>query len=204
MAQSAYDADKDGVCDDPVCSGVLSVGVVGRTSEAQDALIAQNLAAIGIELDVNSFDGSTAYNKIFDPKNHIPISTFGGWLQDYPDPFTFYFFPMYGPNILDAYNTNYSMAGADPDQMEKYGYDVTEIPQELDTKIEECMAATGDVRVQCWADADKVLMEQVVPIVPLVFSNVEQIVSTRVLNYTYSIFDNQMAYEQIALEPGTE
>jgi hypothetical protein len=44
-------------------------------------------------------------------------------------------------------------------------------------------------------------MEEVVPIVPLIFSNVEQIISSRVLNYTYSLFDNQMAYEQIALEP---
>ena len=202
MAQSKYDTDGDGICDAPECKGVLSVGVVGRTAEASDALIAQNLAAIGVELDVNSFDNSTAYNKIFDPKNHIPISTFGGWLQDYPDAFTFYFFPMYGPNILPAYNTNYSMAGADPDQLKKYGYSVTEVDQALDTKIEECMATSGDARTQCWADADKVLMEQVVPIVPLIFSNVEQIISSRVENYTYSLFDNQMAYDQVALAPG--
>jgi peptide/nickel transport system substrate-binding protein len=203
MALSKYDSNGDGVCDAPECKGVLSVGVVGRVSEAQDALIAQNLGAIGIELDVNSFDNSTAYNKIFDPKNHIPINTFGGWLQDYPDAFTFYYFPMYGPNILDAYNTNYSMAGADPDQLEKYGYGVTEVSQALDTKIEECMAKTGDERTACWAEADKVLMEEVVPIVPLIFSNVEQIISSRVQNYTYSLFDNQMAYDQIALAPGS-
>jgi len=201
MAQSVYDTDGDGICDAPECENVLSVGVVGRVAEASDALIAQNLAAIGVELDVNSFDNSTAYNKIFDPKNKIPISTFGGWLQDYPDAFTFYFFPMYGPNILDAYNTNYSMAGADPDQLEKYGYEVTEVSQALDEKIEECIATTGEARTQCWADADKVLMEEVVPIVPLIFSNVEQIISSRVQNYTYSLFDNQMAYEQVALAP---
>ncbi len=204
MAQSKYDTNQDGICDAPECSGVTSVGVVGRVAEAQDALIAQNLAAIGIELDVNSFDNSTAYNKIFDPKAHVPFSTFAGWLQDYPDAYTFYFFPMYGPSILDAYNTNYTMVGADPDQLQKYGYDVTVVPQELDTKIEECSALEGDARTQCWAEADKVLMEEVVPIVPLIFSNVEQIISSRVQNYTYSLFDNQMAYDQIALAPGSE
>ena len=134
----------------------------------------------------------------------MPFSTFAGWVQDYPDPFTFYFFPLYGPNILDAYNTNYSMTGADPEQLEKYGYDVTEVSQALDTKIEECMAAAGDARLTCWGEAEKVLMEEVVPVVPLVWSNTEQIISSRVLNYTFAYYDGQLAYDQIALEPGTE
>jgi hypothetical protein len=95
------------------------------------------------------------------------------------------------------------MTGADPDQLKKYGYGVTEVSQALDTKIEECMAKTADERTACWAEADKVLMEEVVPIVPLIFSNVEQIISSRVQNYTYSLFDNQMAYDQIALAPGS-
>ncbi len=202
MSESKYDTDGDGICDAPECKGVLSVGVVGRVSEAQDALIAQNLAAIGIELDLNSFDNSTAYGKIFDPKNHIPFSTFAGWLQDYPDAFTFYFFPMYGPSILDQYNTNYTMVGATPEQLEKYGYEITEVPS-MDDKIDECTALEGDARVQCWAEADQMLMEEIVPIVPLIFSNVEQIISSRVVNYTYSLFDNQMAYDQVALAPGS-
>jgi len=204
MAQSKYDTDQDGVCDAPECKGVLSVGVVGRTSEARDALIAQNLAAIGIELDVNSFDNATAYNKIFDPTAKLPFSTFAGWVQDYPDPFTFYFFPLYGPNILDQYNTNYSMAGADPDQLEKYGYEVTEVTQVLDEKIDECLAASGDARLECWGAAEKVLMEEVAPVVPIVWSNTEQIISSRVLNYTYAYYDSLMAYEQVALVPGSD
>ncbi|GIV00737.1 MAG: hypothetical protein KatS3mg014_2352 [Actinomycetota bacterium] len=149
---------------------------------------------------MKNFDNSTAYGKIFDPKNHIPFSVFAGWLQDYPDAYTFYFFPMYGPSILDQYNTNYSMVGADPEQLEKYGYEVTEVPG-LDEKIEECASKTGDERVQCWAEAEKILMEDVVPIVPLIWSNVEQIISSRVVNYTYCLFDNQMAYEQVAIRP---
>jgi peptide/nickel transport system substrate-binding protein len=200
MAQSKYDTNKDGICDAPECKGVLSIGVVGRVAEAQHQLIAQNLAAIGIELDTKNFDNSTAYGKIFDPKNHIPFSVFAGWLQDYPDAYTFYFFPMYGPSILDQYNTNYSMTGASPEQLKKYGYEVTEVPG-LNDKIDECAALTGDARVQCWAEAEKILMEDVVPIVPMIWSNVEQIISSRIVNYTYCLFDNQMAYEQVAIAP---
>jgi hypothetical protein len=46
-------------------------------------------------------------------------------------------------------------------------------------------------------------MEEIAPIVPLIFSNVEQIISSRVVNYTYSLFDNQMGYDQVALAPGS-
>jgi peptide/nickel transport system substrate-binding protein len=204
MAQSKYDTNGDGICDAPECKGVVSVGVVSRVPEAQDALIAQNLAAIGIELDVNSFDNATAYNKVMDPKAKVPLNTFAGWLEDYPDAYTFYFPLMYGPNIQDQYNSNYPMVGADPDQLERYGYEITEVPQDLDTKIEECISLSGEERTACWADADKVMMEVVVPIVPLLFSNTEQIISSRVVNYTYSLFDSQMAYEQVALAPGSE
>jgi len=182
--------------------GALTIGVVTKPFSFEGKR--QKVAAIGIELDVNSFDNATAYNKIFDPTAKVPFSTFAGWVQDYPDPFTFYFFPLYGPNILDQYNTNYSMAGADPDQLEKYGYEVTEVTQVLDEKIDECLAASGDARLECWGAAEKVLMEEVAPVVPIVWSNTEQIISSRVLNYTYAYYDSLMAYEQVALVPGSD
>jgi peptide/nickel transport system substrate-binding protein len=202
MAQSKYDTNGDGLCDAPECKGILNIAVVGRTSEAQSALIAQNLAAIGMELDTKAFDNATAYNKIFDPAAHVPLNTFAGWVQDYPDAFTFYFFPLYGPNILDQYNTNYAMVGASPEQLKKYGYSITDVPG-LNDQIDKCTAESGDARVQCWADTEKMLMEDVVPLVPLVWSNTEQIISSRVVNWTFSYFDGQTAYDQIALAPGS-
>jgi len=33
---------------------------------------------------------------------------------------------------------------------------------------------------------------------------VEQIISSRVQNYTFGYYDGQMAYDQIALAPGSE
>ena len=46
-----------------------------------------------------------------------------------------------------------------------WGYDATEVPS-VDDKAAECIAATGDDRVQCWAELDQQLMEEVVPWVP--------------------------------------
>ena len=90
MMQSKYDTNHEGICDAPACKNVLAIGVVGTQTEAQDALIKANLAKIGIQLDLHSLENSAAYNKIFDPKAHIAMTMFSGWLMDYPDAYTFY------------------------------------------------------------------------------------------------------------------
>ena len=204
MAQSAYDSNGDGICDADVCSNVLTVANNTETAQAQTALIQQNLEAIGITLEVKSFTQSAAYGKLFDPANHIAFSTgWGGWLKDYPDAYTFMFPIMYGPNILDQFNTNYSMVGATPEQMQKYGYTVTDVPS-MDSQIEACFPLTGDERVQCWADADKYMMENIVPVVPMLFSNSVYIVSDRLLNYTYSAYNDCPAFQHLAIAPDSQ
>ena len=202
MAQSKYDTDGDGVCDDPVCKDVLTVANNGETQQAQAALIAQNLEKIGITLNIKSFTQAAAYGKIWDPKNHIAFATgWGGWVKDYADPYTFIWPLMHGSNILDQYNNNWSMVGATPEQMKKYGYTVTEVPS-MDAQIEACFPLTGDERVQCWADADKYLMESVVAVIPIEFPNNVYIVSSRVTNYTYSAYTNAPSLAYLALKPG--
>jgi len=206
MKQSRYDTNHDGICDAPECKNILAIGVVGTQSEAADALIKSNLEKIGVDLDLHSLENSAAYNKIFDPKAHVAMTMFSGWLMDYPDAYTFYWFTNYGGNILSAYNTNYSMIGATPDQLKQYGYTqaygVTSVPS-MDDTINKCAALLlGDARYQCWADADKQLNEQIAAYVPLVISQNVNIVSDCVTNYTWSVFDSQTAFEQIALKPG--
>ena len=202
MAQSIYDHNQDGVCDDPVCTNVLTVANNTKTAQAEAALIRQNLDAIGISLDIKSFTQSAAYGKIFDPKNHIAFTTgWAGWLKDYPDAYTFFFPVMYGPNILSQYNTNYSMVGATPQQMRQYGYSVTKVAG-MDPEITKCFPLTGDARVQCWAEADKYLMEQVVAIIPLEFSNTVTILSNRVTNWTYSAYNDTPSLVHLALVGG--
>ena len=54
--------------------------------------------------------------------------------------------------------------------MKKYGYSVTNVAG-MDPQITKCFPLSGDARITCWSDADKYLMEQVVPIVPMEFAN---------------------------------
>lgn len=201
MKNSKYDTDKDGICDAEECKGILAVGVVGTESEAADALVASNLEKIGVELDLKSLENAAAYKLIFDPKAHVGMTMFSGWLMDYPDAYTFYWFTNYGGNILDQYNTNYTMMGATPEQMTKYGYDITEVAG-MDDTIDKCIATpAGDARTQCWADADVELNEQIASYVPLVISQNVNIVSSCVTNYQWSVFDSQTAFDQVALKP---
>ncbi len=201
MKLSKYDTDKDGLCDAPECEDILAIGVVGTEAEAADALIKSNLEKIGVKLNLRSLENSAAYKQIFDPKAHVAMTMFAGWLMDYPDPYTFYWFPNYGGNILSQYNTNYSLIGATPEQLEQYGYDPSiEVPS-MDAKIEECIAAVGDARSQCWAEADQILAEEVVAYVNLINSQNVQIVSSCVTNYQWAAFDSQTAFDQVAKVP---
>ncbi len=72
----------------------------------------------------------------------------------------------------------------------------------MDAQIEKCFPLEGDARVQCWADADKYLMEDIAAVVPLVFSNVTNIVSSRVRGYVYSAVDQAPSWEHMWLEGG--
>ena len=56
--------------------------------------------------------------------------------------------------------------------------------------------------MQCWADADKMLNEEVASYVPLVISQNVNIVSSCVTNYQWSVFDSGTAFDQVALKPG--
>jgi len=57
----------------------------------------------------------------------------------------------------------------------------------------------GDARTQCWADFDKYLMEEVVPWVPRTFTNINEIISANVVNYSYDEFGEQIAFDHVAV-----
>ncbi|MGZ8592196.1 MAG: ABC transporter substrate-binding protein [Actinomycetota bacterium] len=206
MANSKYDSDGDGVCDDPVCENVLFVTDEASPYPEQAALIQDNLEPLGITLDVKAFERSTMYNKYFNPEEKVAFGGGAGWFKDYADAYSFVYPLFYGPNILDAGNTNYPLLGADPDQLEKYGYTdefgISEVPS-LDEKAEECFALTDAAdRTTCFAELDQILTEEIAAYVPFLWDNDVTIISERVVNYVYSGFDGLMALDQVALADG--
>jgi hypothetical protein len=74
----------------------------------------------------------------------------------------------------------------------------------IDAKVAQCQAASGVAQFQCWAEADQLLMETVVPWVPYIEENRIVIVSDRVVSYSFDQFSNMPAFDRIALKPGSD
>lgn len=201
MEQSKYDTDQDGVCDDESCKGVLALyNSDTPTGRKIAALWQQQLEQIGIELEVRGLSTTPMYAKCTDLNQRVPICLAVGWLQDYPDAWTF------GPSLFGSVALypgccNYSALGASEEQMKEWGYPVTSVPS-VDEDLDRCSALpVGDERTQCWADLDTKLMEEIVPWVPRTFTNQTDIVGPNVVNYSYDEFGYMAALDHFAVEP---
>jgi peptide/nickel transport system substrate-binding protein len=200
MKQSKYDTDKDGVCDAPECKNVLTAIDQTDPVPRESALIQQNLEQIGITLNMQSFETTTMYTKCEDAKEHVAFCTAEGWYKDFADAVTFGP-PLFGSASLTPSCCNDALVGASADELTEWGYPVTSVPS-ADSVLDKCPPLAGDARYQCWADADKYLMEQIVPWAPYRFANQVQVFSTRVQNYVFDDFAGFVAIDQLALKNG--
>jgi peptide/nickel transport system substrate-binding protein len=201
MAQSKYDSDGDGVCDDPVCDGVLSYTDSAAPYPKQAALLGPIFEELGITMDVKGLDRTTMYNSCNDANTHFQLCLGPAWGKDYGDAITFGL-PLFHSSSAWESCCNYALLGTTPDQLKGWGYDVTSVPS-VDDKVDECSdTPPGDARFQCWADLDKQLMEEVVPWVPYVFDVNVDTISANVLNYSFDQFAGIAAFDQMAVSSG--
>jgi peptide/nickel transport system substrate-binding protein len=202
MALSKYDSNGDGVCDDPVCQNVIALGVQQDPGPRRMALFTQNLAGIGIEITPKALDGPVIYSKCISSPEQFGLCVYVGWVQDYADAYTF------GPPLFDSSSLypaccNYSLLGASADQLSKWGYPAGTTVPNVGDKMKECAAIpVGDERFTCWANFDKYMMEDVVPWVPVTFTNENDITSSRVINYSYDYAQGQASLDSFAFANG--
>jgi hypothetical protein len=161
------------------------------------------MEAIGLELDVKQFERTTMYDKCLDPAAHTALCLGPGWGKDYPDASTFAE-PLFGDEGLgpDAC-CNYSLVGATPEHLEKYDYEVTEVPS-VDADIDECAPLVDQERIECWAAFDEKVTTEIVPWASYLFDNNVDIVSADVVNYTFDQFSGGAAFDHFALRGGGE
>ena len=133
------------------------------------------------------------------PANHVPLALTIAWGSDFLNASTFV--PLfYGPSITETNNNELSLAGATPEELRAWKYGVTDVPS-VDGNVERCLGLIGGAQVRCWASLDQFLMQQVVPAVPLVFESHVEIVSDRVVHYSFDQSTALPALDQIALSP---
>jgi ABC-type transport system substrate-binding protein len=201
MRQSKYDRDKDGICDVPACRDIYTPTFPPIATTPWDRMarsIRSDLAAIGIELDLQ--EREDVFAEILDPTRKVPISIGPAWGKDYVNASNF-FLPLFAQASLGSNNS--SLVGASPEQLRGWGYDVDSVPS-IDAKIAQCQAAVGVAQFQCWAEADQLLMETVVPWVPYIEENRIVVVSDRVASYSFDQFSNMPAFDRIALKAGSD
>jgi peptide/nickel transport system substrate-binding protein len=203
LARSRYDRNGDGRCDARVCRDVVARGFAQGPFPLMARTIADNLAQLGIELDVRLVPPQDIAAAALDPRTQTPLMIINGWSKDFAGPSTFFVPTFYGRGIgRPETNTSFSLVGARPAQLRSWGYSVHAVPS-MDGKIEECLAHSGNAAFQCWAEAEQILMETVVPWAPYLTPRAVRTVSKRVARFSFAQATGMPALDQIALKPGS-
>lgn len=201
MKQSKYDTDGDGLCDAPECKNVLQIGSNTPPNTDMLPVVEQSFEEIGITLD--SREVKDAYGPITSVAREVPLSIRPGWGKDYPDAFTFVGF-LFSSDINCEGNYNYSLVGITEEKAKECGVNFPAAPPGVDEDIAECVEIPqGEERVQCWAELDQTLMEEVVPWVPYLEANATYATSEDVTKYVFDQFTTTPAWSKVAVDPAS-
>jgi ABC-type transport system substrate-binding protein len=197
MARSRYDRNHDGRCDAPACRGIVAYGrpLDLPHSPRAEALIRRDFARIGVVITDRHPRSNVIIPMFLRPRSHLALSLASGWAVDFPDAASF------APVLQkpsDATNLDFSLLGATPGQLRRWGYRVRSVPS-VDTKIAQCRTLLGELRTRCWAELDQLLTERVVPWVPLDESEFAAVTSARVVRYSFDQFVAAPALDRLAL-----
>jgi ABC-type oligopeptide transport system substrate-binding subunit len=207
MHLSAYDADGDGRCDQRACEHVPALvskpepNVTGWSW----APMRHALARIGIRADTTFAGYPEIHDRMADATAHwaLIVGWPTSWFADFPNGSTF-FVPLLSSRAISAHaNGNASLLGASPEQLEDWGYSVTEVPS-VDDRIDRCVGLMWSDQTECWADLDRYLMTEIAPWVPLVTVRGSAVLSDRVDAYSFDPASGSPAFDQIALVEGSE
>ena len=193
MAESRYDADRDGRCDAAACREVPTV--VGNADQRIVDTIEAGLAEVGISLRVRTDEADP-----YQARSRNGVFVLPAWLADTPTlgGFTAIFTaPLENPEG-GAFSISASMLGSSPEQLSSWGYDVTSVPS-MDGKVAECLAMVGSARFLCAAELDQLAVEGAIPLVPVAFPEVGFAFGERVVRYSIDQSVVAPALDQIAV-----
>jgi ABC-type transport system substrate-binding protein len=197
MAQSGYDADGDGACDGPPCSGVRAITQADPSWREATESVRSRLAELGIDLDFTEVDGPAPLS----PERHVGLALFFGFFRDFPGGSSFFPPLFHGASISPAC-CNGSLVGASPEELETWGYETTSVTS-VDAKLATCQTLVGGEAFECWAELDQLLMEEVVPVVPFAASDTARVASARVVELVIDQAFLNPALDRIALTTGS-
>ena len=193
MSLSAYDLNGDGRCDAAACSAVAAWDYSRAVGGGAWPPIVSDLSKLGIHLVPSEADPFLA-------QSHVAAVIDIGWGADFPNAATFGGLLSREANSDDGHLGNLSLVGASNEQLTSWGYEVTEVPS-LESKLDSCNQAVGSAAFLCWAELDQLMMERVVPWVPLAFVGHDWVFSERVAEFSPDAYSSFPALDQIRLHP---
>jgi peptide/nickel transport system substrate-binding protein len=198
MALSHYDRNGDGVCDRPACQGLVAPAIKGIPGiERIVDSIKEDLSTVGIRINPEIVDGNAVFGRLGNPNAHVPLGLYLAWAKDFPNASGFVN-SLFTGETVGGPCCNWSLVGASPEQLKDAGYSTRSVPT-IDDKIAECRALVGDAQIRCWAETDQLLMETVVPWVPLTVENQLFIVSERVVGASLDQFTSLPAMDRLVI-----
>ena len=105
----------------PSCENILTITDREDPYPAQAAILKDNLAPLGITMDVKELERGTMYNKCNDANSQTAFCIGPAWGKDYADGYTFGG-PLFDSSGLWESCCNYSLLGATADQLKGWGY----------------------------------------------------------------------------------
>jgi peptide/nickel transport system substrate-binding protein len=199
MRLSRYDTDGDGRCDAPACAHIRATTREEHAVVARE--IADELAQLGIGLEVDVLDNATFFDIDSHPTDKVPLLIGIGFGRTFISASQY--MSMFDGRLTvdvppDTYNN--SMLGATPEQLKRWGYEVTEVPN-VDARVEACLPLVGAAQFQCWAGLDQYLMENVGAWVPYAEQRFANLTSPRVASWAFDAMTNNPALDQLAVQP---
>jgi ABC-type transport system substrate-binding protein len=200
MRQSRHDTNGDGRCDVPACAHLRA------TTRAEFAPVARQVAAdlssIGIGLDVDILEQEEFFQTASRPADRVAALVGMGISADYISAASIMANWFDSPLAIDGSSDfyNLTMVGATPEQLKKWGYEVTDVPN-VDARVEACLPLVGAAQFQCWAGLDEYLMENVVAWVPYADLRYASLGSPRLASYSFDAFANRPALDRLAVQP---
>jgi ABC-type transport system substrate-binding protein len=200
MKLSKYDPNQDGKCDVAACKNLVLVNQNIAPWTTMEPFVVRDLAKIGIDVKPRELETGAAFNTVQRVANDIPISMNANWAYDYVDAYT-YLSPMFDSASISANgNPDTSLTGLTPSLAQSLRIHSPSggVPS-VDDKIAACEAMAGVQRATCWTTLEKYLMEDVVPLVPYLWSNVIVITGNDVTHFEADPISQGVTFTQVAV-----
>jgi peptide/nickel transport system substrate-binding protein len=184
-----------GRCADPACRHVtvyLSTAVgefAGR--------VRRTFAVLGIDAKVAVSDPGGFYD---DCRNdiHAGLCVGDGWFPDYPSVGSQITQLFGGPSIIVS--SDLTRMGESAAALAKLGAEVQSVPS-VDPLIRSCDEGVGHGSIACWTRLDQYIVTQLMPSVPLAFSQAIRLTSPSIATFSWDQAVQTPALDRIGVSP---